>query len=515
MPRRLLRPSAALSWKMAFVIFSSLSGATFATFVRSDRVATEAQARHVVQETAELITGHAANAFTQTIDGLRLLARRVGDAADVEAERQRFSEEFALFVSASEPVGTLWSVDSFGRSLMDHRTARPGAEPVTHRAYYQAHARGDELHIGISQLGTVSPRPRFTVSVRISQPDGRFAGCLVAGMNVSYFQYLYESSRRASGVDAIMVRADGGVLAAWPGENAFSYDTSWLEAANKAPVLRETDGELFKIRRIADLPVYVIARLDMTPARRAWQNRTVLALAVLLASVAMFAWLTRRGLATTAENEAAREDLERRVQARTAELKTLYEELNHRVKNNLQLVSAFVRIGGTNITDPAAALALRQTSQRIEALADVHRLLEDVALEVRVAPFCQRIVERLRDSFVSPGQTVTVRLAIPEALALSSGEAVALGVALNEIVTNAFKHAFVGRAEGTLAVSYSRVGRDHCFTVADDGIGLRPDVSKSTGSRVTDAMISKLEGLLTATSDGSGTTVTISFPVQI
>lgn len=444
---------------------------------------------------------------------MRLLAKSVTslDAAD-GSRRAELSKQFALLVEGSEPIGSLWSADERGNSLVDHSTPFPSSPSVADRPYFLANQAGQDVYIGERGIGTLSKRPRFIVSLRLEDGDGRFRGVLVAGMNASHFEDIYRLSRRSNGVDAVMVRSDGAILASWPSDDVFEVDHTWLPGADAGPWYSDEGHQVFSIHRVAEFPVYVVARLDLTQAIAEWQRRAGLALLLFAVAVGSFGLLVRRGLKLTAEMEDARRDLERRVNQRTAELRVLYDELNHRVKNNLQLVSALVRIGGNGIADPHAALALKQTSQRIDALADVHRLLEDTAGDVRMAPFVSRLLERLRDSFSSPDQKIETVLDVPNDLALASGDAVALGIALNEIVTNAFKHAFAGRSAGTIAVHYTSCDGHHSFAVSDDGIGIRPVARASTGSRVTEAMIAKLAGqVVTATRDG-GTVVKISFP---
>ncbi|KAB0680102.1 sensor histidine kinase [Aureimonas leprariae] len=195
-------------------------------------------------------------------------------------------------------------------------------------------------------------------------------------------------------------------------------------------------------------------------------------------------------LATTFAQTLDREGLKRA--ARQAEealrdtnqrLQFLLKEVNHRVANSLQMVSAFVIMQGSALTDESAKAALRQTQQRILAIAQVHRKLytsEDFEL-VDMADYLAALLSDLEETWSTPASPRRLVLHA-DALKLKTDKAVAVGVIVNELVSNACKYAY-GSSGGEIRIFLRKEGEgDFRLCVEDDGPGFALDaVPRGTG----------------------------------
>jgi len=154
------------------------------------------------------------------------------------------------------------------------------------------------------------------------------------------------------------------------------------------------------------------------------------------------------------------EDLEQRVRERTAELsgrlkerEVLLREIHHRVKNNLQLVSSLLNLHGRQLDDRPSRQALEDCQSRVQTIALVHEQLyqsKDLA-RVPLSEYARSLAENVFYSAgASPGM---IRLEVEiEDLYLAVGRAIPCGLILNELITNALKHAFPEGRAGVVRV---------------------------------------------------------------
>lgn len=215
-------------------------------------------------------------------------------------------------------------------------------------------------------------------------------------------------------------------------------------------------------------------------------------------------------------------EVEREVEARTADLKSalddktlLLHEVDHRVKNNLTMIGSLLRLQARGISDPSILARLDSMLERVDALAGVHRRLyqsEDVT-RFDAGAFA---VNLANDVVASSGRSEIVVEADVVPLDISSTNASALGLVLNEIVTNAVKHGFADGRAGTLTVHARCEGKRGIIGIADDGPGFDPaSVSDDGLGRVLIRRLSRQIGADVAWSSAEpGARVTIAFPVE-
>ncbi len=209
------------------------------------------------------------------------------------------------------------------------------------------------------------------------------------------------------------------------------------------------------------------------------------------------------------------QDRDRRLRDAVNLKSTLIKEIHHRVKNNLQIVMSLLSIQANQVKDPGAREALMQAQTRINALALVHRILNE--LEDQSTLDLRQLLEELsRQIAEGMGDTDHVRIEVDVPhMVVASSVAVALALFTVEALTNIYKHAYPLRARGVIRVSLKPEGPGKLrLAIADDGTGFHMDeAGKSVGSRLIRTFGAQLGGVASVTSEaGRGTVVALTFP---
>lgn len=178
-------------------------------------------------------------------------------------------------------------------------------------------------------------------------------------------------------------------------------------------------------------------------------------------------------------------------------LQALLHEVNHRVSNSLQLVSAFVHMQSRVLADEGAKAALDDTQRRIAAIAQVHKRLytSDSVEAVDLEGYLGSLVEELGETWSTPAAPRHIRLTA-EPVRLATDKAVAIGIIVTELVTNACKYAYGPGAPGEVRIDLKRDGDDRfVLRVEDDGCGMSEGAAKGTGlgSKLIGAMAVSLK----------------------
>ncbi|MHB8890317.1 MAG: sensor histidine kinase, partial [Acidobacteriaceae bacterium] len=180
------------------------------------------------------------------------------------------------------------------------------------------------------------------------------------------------------------------------------------------------------------------------------------------------------GLAAVSRNITERKQAEERLQASLEEKEVLLKEIHHRVKNNMQVISSLVALQAERLPEAALRAVLQDVSHRVRSMALVHEKLYESANLARVefAAYTQSLLNYLWRAHA--GASSGIRLALDlEPVPLSVNAAVPCGLILNELVSNALKHAFGERAGGEVAVSLRGTTEGQvCLHVRDNGSGL-------------------------------------------
>ncbi|KMS51686.1 PAS sensor protein [Novosphingobium barchaimii LL02] len=211
--------------------------------------------------------------------------------------------------------------------------------------------------------------------------------------------------------------------------------------------------------------------------------------------------------------------VEREVGRRTAELQAALEaktlllhEVDHRVKNNLTMIGSLLRLQVRTIDNPAVAAKLDSMLERVDALAVVHRQLYQSSDLARfdLGTFARNMAA---DVVGASGRTdIELRLDA-QPLLVDAAHASALGLILNEILTNAIKHAFADGRAGRLSVVVDEDADCGLIRICDDGPGIASTQrTKSIGTSLITRLARQARAEAIWSDNAPGTCVTITFP---
>ena len=178
------------------------------------------------------------------------------------------------------------------------------------------------------------------------------------------------------------------------------------------------------------------------------------------------------GISAIGRDITAAKEADRRLKASLLEKEILLKEVHHRVKNNLQVISSLLNLEAGRVTNLEAITALRGSQSRVRSIAAFHEGVyqaHDLA-NVDMARYLADLLRGLHSTYGSSGDGVLTKVTA-EGVVLSADLAIPCGLIVNELATNAFKHAFPG-GRGTIDVSLQRRGDGLTLRVADDGVGL-------------------------------------------
>ena len=199
------------------------------------------------------------------------------------------------------------------------------------------------------------------------------------------------------------------------------------------------------------------------------------------------------------------------------EKELLIKEVHHRVKNNMQVISSLLSIQAEGAGDEVYSSLLNESQQRIKSMALIHETLyqsKDL-LKIDFQEYIESLTNSLSRSYTVPGVSVFVDVTVENVL-LDLATAVPCGLVINELVSNALKHAFHDKEEtGIIDIDFVSTDCSYDLRIADNGVGLPSgfDLSKNTsmGLEIVTILTDQLEGTLSAYNDG-GAVFQIQFP---
>ncbi len=211
---------------------------------------------------------------------------------------------------------------------------------------------------------------------------------------------------------------------------------------------------------------------------------------------------------TVQELQASNVKLEQALETQNA----LLHEVDHRVKNNLQMVSSLILLQSRTIPDEAVRASLREMLSRIEALGTVHRRLyqSDDVTRFDVGEFVRDLVSDLVG--VAARERISVQFDLASVI-VPAERAAPIALIVNEVVTNALKHAFPDGRSGVLeAKVLDGVGLD--IIIADNGVGagLTEKAVPSFGTSLIRTLSRQLRAQVSWSDNQPGTRVTIGIP---
>lgn len=201
-----------------------------------------------------------------------------------------------------------------------------------------------------------------------------------------------------------------------------------------------------------------------------------------------------------------------------AEKEALLKEVHHRVRNNLQIVMGLLNFHARHITDRNALSVLDLAQNRIQSIASIHEILyrSESFAAVQLAPYARRLVSNVIRLYGIEDRLEAGVLGANPSLELE--RAVPFGLLLNELISNACKHAFPHGERGKLTITLREANEQIVLQVADTGVGLPSgfdyNSASSVGVNLVRSLTRQLKGSVTFTSD-EGTTVEVHLPTRL
>ena len=186
------------------------------------------------------------------------------------------------------------------------------------------------------------------------------------------------------------------------------------------------------------------------------------------------------------------------TQKSLVEKETLLKEIHHRVKNNMQLVMSLLNIqsqeANNNISDFVAV-----SQSRILSMSLIHENLyqTDNLSQVDFKEYVENLTNSILNAYSNINTTITLKLEI-EPVYFDIQKAIPLGLIINELVNNAYKHAFINNQKGLITLKLIRKNKKYELVVCDNGVGIqkKENAKKTLGLELVEELVFQLDGLL-------------------
>ncbi|MBK8025764.1 MAG: sensor histidine kinase [Chloroflexi bacterium] len=226
--------------------------------------------------------------------------------------------------------------------------------------------------------------------------------------------------------------------------------------------------------------------------------------------------LEKHHVAMLQTENAERRRAEEHLRASLEEKEILLKEIHHRVKNNLQTISSLLSLQSNTIDDPLTLAQFQDSQNRIRTMALVHeRLYRSEGLaQIAFGEYLRDLTDYLLASYQGQEKAVTLNVKADD-IFLDIDTAIPCGLLVNELLSNALKHAFRDRLTGKIGVEMCFSGDGHYqLSVWDDGVGMPEGMSDlkttSLGLRLVNSLTRQLGATIEFRSR-PGTEITIRF----
>jgi two-component system, sensor histidine kinase PdtaS len=190
----------------------------------------------------------------------------------------------------------------------------------------------------------------------------------------------------------------------------------------------------------------------------------------------------------------------------------LMKEIHHRVKNNLQIVSSMLSLQSDKISNDSAKLVLQEGRQRINSMALIHQLLynQNSMSFISISNYISTLAEQIEHTYRDPQAPVKVNIQCDE-IKMDLDTAIPLGLIVNELITNAYKHAFKKEQDRVIELRLVKEAERSVLTVKDNGAGFDYASQKQgLGMELISILVDQIGGKIEFQRDG-GSAAVITF----
>jgi two-component sensor histidine kinase len=201
------------------------------------------------------------------------------------------------------------------------------------------------------------------------------------------------------------------------------------------------------------------------------------------------------------QNEIQEHEIdEQKIKASLKEKEVLLKEIHHRVKNNMQIISSMLGLQSAYVQDQNFTSMLKDSQGRIRSMALIHEKLyqSDNLAYVNFTEYLNSLILYLKNSYNIYDDRITFNMCVDN-ISLNIDIAIPLGLIINELISNSYKHAFKNNLKGEINVEiFENSDESFLLTVKDNGIGLPQefdiDNTKSLGLQLVKVLVEQIDG---------------------
>jgi PAS domain S-box-containing protein len=173
-----------------------------------------------------------------------------------------------------------------------------------------------------------------------------------------------------------------------------------------------------------------------------------------------------------------RNSLEKALEEKSA----LLQELQHRVKNSLTMITSLIGIEENQASSRQMRSFLRRLKDRVYSIAELYTVLHQTGgvRTIHLDGYLHKEIDNIKQAYFPETPNITIAETL-ESVTVSVKDAAAYGLIVNELITNAIKHAFPGGISGTIWIDLEKNDGNVAIRVSDDGIGLRAGFDFESG----------------------------------
>jgi two-component sensor histidine kinase len=211
-----------------------------------------------------------------------------------------------------------------------------------------------------------------------------------------------------------------------------------------------------------------------------------------------------------------RERSQRLLQAALERHQILLKEMNHRIKNSLSIVSSVLRLQSSNTITSTATEQLEAAAHRVHAVARAHERLyqTDDVENLDIGRYIEQVCGDVDESVAH----CAIHVDAQHDILVATDQAIPLALMVNELITNAAKHAYAGQSGCKIWVGVVREGAAIRVSVRDEGVGLPASFdlakSKGLGMRLVRAFLQQLEATVVINPQPRGTEFVVLVPLE-
>lgn len=209
--------------------------------------------------------------------------------------------------------------------------------------------------------------------------------------------------------------------------------------------------------------------------------------------------------------------VQQRMEVSLKEKEILLREVHHRVKNNMQVISSILNLQSSYVSDEYTLNLLKESQNRIKTMAYIHESLyqNKSFTSVNFSDYVHTLVNNIVQSYSYSSDKILLEINI-ENMTLSLDSSIPAGLIINELITNAIKHAFPGTKKGTITFNLRCENKLVILELKDDGVGFAQGIdfenSHSLGLQLVNTLAEQIDGNIKFKSEkNQGTEVIVTF----